>query len=301
MGIQYYKEPKLEKPWLIACWPGLGNIGTIAAENLIRQTGAEELAEIEAWDFFYPQKVSIKSGVLENLEFPSNKFYYKKLEQRDFIIFNAEEQPADDRGTYSQGKKAFEMGNLVLDVAEKFSCQRIYTSCAAIASTHHRIQSGVWAVTSHEYLKKEVKGYPSTVLMSDVEGRGQYSTIPGIKGLLLGLAKSRGLEAICLMGEIPDYLVRVPLPYPRASRAVLEVMGHLTGVRIDYTAVDEMIGRLDGVIDNVVEQFSPEIKERIAQRKTALQAKPETITQEDEKWIKDHLDELFKPGGSGGG
>jgi uncharacterized protein len=299
LGIQLYKEPVLEKPIMVACWPGVGNIGTVTGETLIKHIAAEELGEIEAWDFFYPRKVSIRSGVLENLEFPNVKFYFKKLAQRDVIISVGDEEPGDDGGPYAQGKKAYTMGNLVLDVAEKFGCRRIYTSCAAISSSHHGFRSKVWAATSHEYLKKEARGYRNTILRSEAEGRPRYSSIPGMKGLLLGLAATRGMEAICLMGEIPDYLTRVPLPYPRASKAVFEVLCDLLGVPSANNEIDEMITRLDGIIAGVVEQFSPEIKERIAQRKSVLQATPETITEDDENWIKEHLDDLFKKGGGG--
>ena len=74
MGIRLYTEPKLEKPDLIASWPGIGNIGVITVDTLRRQMQAEELGEIEPWDFFYPSKVIIKAGILEDLKFPGNKF-----------------------------------------------------------------------------------------------------------------------------------------------------------------------------------------------------------------------------------
>ncbi|GAI41520.1 unnamed protein product, partial [marine sediment metagenome] len=48
---------------------------------------AEEFGEIEPWDFFYPKKVSIRDGLLESLEFPTNKFYYQRLERKDLIFF----------------------------------------------------------------------------------------------------------------------------------------------------------------------------------------------------------------------
>ena len=91
MGIRLYKEPKLGKPDMVASWPGIGNIGIIAVDTLRGQIQAEEFGEIEPWDFFYPRRVVIKAGQLEDLEFPSNKFYYKRLEQKDLIFFIGEE------------------------------------------------------------------------------------------------------------------------------------------------------------------------------------------------------------------
>ena len=59
MGTRLYREPKLEKPDMVASWPGIGNIGVIAVDTLWSQIRAEELGEIEPWDFFYPSKVTI--------------------------------------------------------------------------------------------------------------------------------------------------------------------------------------------------------------------------------------------------
>ena len=82
MGIKLQRTPKLKNPVLIAGWPGIGNIGIIAVDTLRGTLGAEEFGEIEPWDFFYPKKVLIRSGVLEGLEFPVNKFYLREPRER---------------------------------------------------------------------------------------------------------------------------------------------------------------------------------------------------------------------------
>jgi len=48
------------------------------------------------------------------------------------------------------------------------------------------------------------------------------------------------LEGICLMGEIPDYLSRIPFPYPKASQSVLEVLTSILGIRNDLNVLDGM-------------------------------------------------------------
>lgn len=298
MGIKLYKEMKLEKPDMVACWPGIGNIGVIAIDTLRGKIEAEELGEIEPWDFFYPSKVIIKASVLEDLEFPSNKFYYKRLRNRDLIIFIGEEQPTGAGRMYAEGLKAYQLADLVLDVAERFGCQRVYTSGAAVAATHHTLRPRVWAVTSSEDLIKEVKKCENTILMSEIEGAGGGS-ITGLNGLLLGLAKKRGFEAICLMGEIPDYLSQAPFIYPRASKSVLEILTDLLKIEIDYSTIDEMVIQVDNVIDSIYEKLPSPIRDRIEQRKLIIQPKPEAITEDDKKWIKEHIDELFKKGSNG--
>lgn len=299
MGIRLYTEPKLRKPDMVAGWPGIGNIGLIAVTTLRGQIGAKELGELEPWDFFYPRRLIIKDGILADLEFPSSKFYYQRLAKKDLIFFVGEEQPIDGGRVYAEGKKAYQIANLVLDVAERFGCRRVYTSGAAVALTRHTLRPRVWAVTSSEDLIKEVKNYENTILMSEIEGRGDWGSISGLNGLLLGLAKKRGFEAICLMGEIPDYLSGAPFPYPRASKSVLEVLTSLLGIQINYDALDEMAVQMDVIIGGIYEKLPPEIREKIEQRKYVMPAKPEMITEEDKEWIKKHIDELFKKGGRG--
>ncbi len=298
MGIKYLIEPQLDKPDLIASWPGICNIGLVATDMLRVQIGAEPLAEIEPWDFLYPKKLVVKGGVLRSLEFPGNTFYYARLKNKDVIVFVGEEQPADGARLYAEGPKAYQIANLVLDVGEKFGCRRVYASGAAVALSHHTLAPRVRVAASREDLNREIRtNYANTLLMSERRGRGDTGSITGLNGLLLGMAKKRGLEAVCLMGEIPDYLSTVPLPYPRASRSVLEVLARILGITVDFGPLEAMAAQVDDIIAGIYEKLPPEIRERVDQRKAALQPAAEAITEEDEKWISEHIDELFKKGG----
>jgi proteasome assembly chaperone (PAC2) family protein len=299
MGIRLYKEPKLERPTLIASWPGIGNIGIIAVDTLRGIVRAEELGEIEAWDFFYPQKVLIRGGELKDLEFPSSKFYFKRTERRDLLFFLGEEQPTEGSRAYAEGTKAYQMANLVLDVASKFGCRRVYTSGAAVAAIHHTSRPKVWAVPNSEKLIAEVRSYENTVLMSDVEGRGGQGSITGLNGLLLGAAKSRGLESICLMGEIPVYLQGLPLPYPKASKSVLEVLSAALGLNTPMEGIAAFAEHSEEEIETLYKGFPEQIREQLDKLKYAPYAKltePGPITEEDKKKILEDIDKFFKKG-----
>jgi uncharacterized protein len=299
LGIKITKEPELNNPVLVAAWPGIGNVGVVAVDTLRDQLQAEEFAEIEPWEFFYPKKVTIKNGLLQDLEFPASKFYFKKLEGCDLIIFIGEDQPTGGARLYAEGKKAYVMANMVLDLGARYGCRRVYTSGAAVGLTHHTQAPRVWVVGSTKELNKEIRGYTNTVLMKEIEGRDDQGSITGLNGLLLGVAKKRGLEAACLMGEVPDYLAGAPFPYPRASRAVLEVLASLLDTRVDCTGLDGITGQVDAVINGLYDKLPPELRERVEQRKQLVPPKSEGITEEEGKWMKEHIDELFR--GKGGG
>ena len=297
MGIVIYKEPELENPVMVASWPGIGNIGIIAVDTLKNMLGAEELGEIEPWDFFYPKKVLIRNGELKDVEFPASKFYFKRTGETDLLFFVGEEQPSDGGRTYAEGKKAYQMANLVLDVAQKFGCKRVYTSGAAVAPIHHTARPKVWAVPNTKGLISEVKTYENTILMSEIEGRGGQGNITGLNGLLLGVARKRGIEAICVMGEIPVYLQGFPLPYPRASKSVLEVLTAALGIEIDMDRIAGFIEQSDSQIEQLYEKFPPEIKEQLDKLKFVSYAQPTEpapITEEDKKRILEDIDKFFK-------
>lgn len=303
MGIRLDREPDLQKPILLACWPGIGNIGVIAFNILKNEIEAEGFGEIEPWDFFYPNKVIIRGGELIDIEFPLSKFYFKKFKVKDLLIFIGEEQPAESRGVYAEGRKAYRMANLVLDVAQKFGCQRVYTSGAAIAPIHHNVRPRVWAVPNTPRLIDEIRRYDNTILMSDIEERNGQGNITGLNGLLLGVARKRGIDAVCIMGEIPIYLQGFPFPYPKASRSILEVITSALDIPIDMGTIDSLITTHQKDIEELYQRFPPEMREQLDKLKDVTYekaAKSGPITEEDKKRILDDIDRFFKKGPSEG-
>lgn len=298
MGIKLYKKPDLEKPMMFVGWPGIGNIGILAVNALKDILRGEEFGEIESWDFFYPRKVFIQNGWLKDLEFPSNKFYHARIEKKDVIIFIGEEQPTFGGRMYASGEKAYEMANLVIDVGLEFGCQRIYTSGACVSPIHHQMKPRVCAVVSSEELKEEVTHTSNTILMSELEGRSEgEGVITGLNGLLLGVAKKRGLPGICLMGEIPDWLSGASFPYPRASRSVLEVFAEILRIQVDLGFLEKLEGQIDEIVESFYAKFPSEMKEEYDQRKSMAPLKPGPITIQAQVYI----DDRFKKGGDGGG
>ena len=134
--------------------------------------------------------------------------------------------------------------------------------------------------------------------MSEIEERKEgEGVITGLNGLLLALAKKRGLESICLMGEIPDWLSGVSLPYPKASKSVLEVFAEILGIRMDLSFLDKMEGQIEEIIESFYSKFPHEMKEEYDQRKSVAQPKPGTVTIQAQIYI----DDRFKKGGDEGG
>jgi proteasome assembly chaperone (PAC2) family protein len=135
--------------------------------------------------------------------------------------------------------------------------------------------------------------------MSDIEDRGGHGNITGLNGLLLGVAKKRGIGGICLMGEIPIYLQGLPIAYPKASRSVMEVLAAALGIEIDLAKLNAFISQSDKEIEILYDRFPAEIKEHLEKLRQVTHAKPTEpgpITDEDKRKILDDIDKFFKKG-----
>jgi len=301
-----HQEPQLNNPVMLCGWAGIGNVGITAIETLAGAFGAREFAEIEPYEFFYPRKVTIEKGILEDLEFPTSRFYYHQHAGQDLIFFIGTEQPASGSDRHIAGQRAYRIADAVLDVAEKFGCRRVYTAGAAVTQIHHTTHPRVWAVPNDEALIDEIHGYENTVLMSEIEGAAAGGFISGLNGLLLGVAAKRGIEAVCLMGEMPYYLQGAPWPYPKASIAVIETLAAILNLRIDLSGLEHLSNKIEENIEGLMQSLykadrvSPEVKQQIESLRHIEQARLGPITKEEQKKIMDHIDELFKGDDKGG-
>ncbi|MDP3879928.1 MAG: PAC2 family protein [Dehalococcoidales bacterium] len=214
--FKFHARPKLNTPNMVAAWPGIGNVSIIVATYLKRKLDFKELGEIEASQFFDPIGVVVKNNIVEAPQFPQSQFYYRKNKGggSDTILFIGEDQPAG---------KAYDLANCILDVGLKFQVRRVYTCAAALTHIHPTEQPRVWGVASSPHLMDELKEH-------DLAQRGNLH-ISGLNGLLLGVAKERGIEGICLLGEVPMYATRIH--NPMAALAIVEVLTKILGVSLD--------------------------------------------------------------------
>jgi proteasome assembly chaperone (PAC2) family protein len=158
-------------------------------------------------------------------------------------------------------------------------------------------------VPNKQSLIKDIKEYENTILMSEIEGRSSQGAITGLNGLLLGVAKKRDLEAICLMGEIPYYLQGAPWPYPKGSKSVLEVLTKILNVKLDLSQLDELAKTVEENIEEFLESLytaeaiPPQVRDEIEKLRYARPTEPGPITEEEQNEMMKHIDELFKEGG----
>ena len=203
--IKLYGRPKLNEPNLLAAWPGIGNVSIIVAQYLLGKAEFKELGEINAPYFFDPIGVLAKDSLIEAPQFPQSRFYYYKT---------GEDQPA---------AKSYQLANAIIDFASRFHVKRIYTCAAALTRIHHTEQPRVWGVATRPEMAPDLAKY-------GMQQKGNLH-ISGLNGLLLGVAKERDVEGLCLLGEVPTYVTK--MPNPMAALSIIRVLSAMLELDID--------------------------------------------------------------------
>jgi proteasome assembly chaperone (PAC2) family protein len=221
--VRLRARPKLYSPNMLAVWPGIGNVASIIANYLLTKIDFKELGTVEASYFFDPIGVLVKDNVVEAPSFPQSRFYYWKNRpgKSDLILFIGDDQPA---------AKGYELANCVLDVGQKFQVRRLYTCAAAMTHIHHTEPPKVWGVATSPLVARDLKKY-NLMTATNLQ-------IAGLNGLLLGVAKERHIDGICLLGEVPLYATR--LPNPMAALAVMKVITRMLEIEVDLAELAKM-------------------------------------------------------------
>jgi proteasome assembly chaperone (PAC2) family protein len=222
-SFKLHARPKLNEPVMLASWPGIGNVSVIAATYLKRKLDFKELGELKASHFFNPTGVIAKDNIIESPHFPESKFYYWKNSGKgnDLILFIGEDQPSE---------KGYELAQCVLDVGLRFQVKRIYTFAAVLTRIHHTEQPGVWGVATSPHIAEELEKH-------NLVQRSNFH-ISGLNGLVLGAAKERDMEGVCLLGGVPAHTTQIQ--NPMAALAVLRVLTEILGIKIDLLELTQL-------------------------------------------------------------
>jgi proteasome assembly chaperone (PAC2) family protein len=118
----------------------------------------------------------------------------------------------------------------------------------SLTRIHHSEELKVWGAATTADLVEELSKY-------DVVLRGNLR-IAGLNGLILGMAKEKGMEGICLLGEVPAYATQIA--NPKASLAVLRVLTKMLGITLDLTELGHLAEQVDEEMDKIAKRVTAE-------------------------------------------
>ncbi|MFT3882200.1 MAG: PAC2 family protein [Gemmatales bacterium] len=268
----------LTHPWLVAVWPGIGNVAINAGFYLMSKLGMSVLSELQTSSLFDIDHVEVQKGILHTGRKPRSRFflYSDPEKKRDIVLFLGEGQPPLGKYQYCQS---------IVEYAQKLKVERIFTFAAMATQMHPEHPSKVFVAATNEQNLEELQTQDVHVL--------EDGHIGGLNGVLLGVAAEKGLHGACLLGEMPHIFAQ--LPFPKASQAILEVFTAFTGIEIDFTEMTEQAKLMEEQMGDILSQMEeklgqsftpPDDEEKLHMPMTAM----ETLSDED----RQRIDQLFE-------
>jgi proteasome assembly chaperone (PAC2) family protein len=274
-------KPSLTHPWLVAVWPGMGNVALNAGIYLLSRLDMHVIAELEAGELFDVDHVEVKEGIIQTGRRPRNRIFVwtDPDKKHDLVLFLGEAQPP-------LGKYPF--CRQLLDYAQELGVQRIYTFAAMATQMHPEHRSRVFGAATDEESLAELKRLELEVL--------EDGHIGGLNGVLLGAAAENGLRGACLLGEMPHLFTQ--LPFPKASLAILEVFTAITGIELDLSELSEQARMMEQHLTELLarmeqtygQPFQAE-EEAVASREAAEE---ERISPADRRRVEELFEQAMK-------
>ena len=219
-------DPNLKKPIVIAAMQDMGNVGSIVVDFINDNLKTKKFRTAKS---SYPSYVLDKGGYID---LPDEKWEYRYVD--DLIVFG---------GGAGQPQSTEELHALcqdVIDISKKYSVKFIYT----LGGFHTNRQLGKSPQT---FVTATSAQLATQLEKSNFEITPQKSLITGFNGLVLGYAKTNGIQGIGLYGELNEPAI----PQYRAAKGIIKTLEKLTYHKFgDTTELDMMADDIDEKIKN---------------------------------------------------
>ncbi|HII92405.1 MAG TPA: proteasome assembly chaperone family protein [Methanosarcina sp.] len=230
--VRLKENLELNNPILVVGLPGVGLVGKLVAEHLVDELGAEKIIEVYS-PHFPPQVLVNKDCTVRPV---SNTIYYTKAKENDILFL-----VGDHQSTTSQGH--YELCSLYLDIAEEFGVQRVYT-LGGYPTGKLTYEETVLGVANNTKLIEEIKEYGVEFRESEPSGG-----IVGASGLLVAFSKMRGIDAACLMGMTPGYLMD-----PKSAQSLLKVLCRMFGIEVNMESLEKKAEEMESILEKLKEK-----------------------------------------------
>ena len=236
---------KLRDPFLVAVWPGMGQVALAAGYYLLAKLEMSLMAEFSSRELFDVENIEVRGGLIVPGRLPRSRVFRwnDPNEKHDLLLFIGESQPPI-------GKLAF--CQRLLDFAKESGVERVFTFAAMVTQMHPMHESRVFGVTTHEHGLNILQQLELTLL--------EDGHIGGLNGVLLGAAGDMELEGTGLLGEMPHIFTQTS--FPKASLAVLRVFTTIAGIDLDFTEMEDQVKLLDENLGKLLAQLERRLAEK---------------------------------------
>jgi uncharacterized protein (TIGR00162 family) len=242
-----FKNKKFSNAILLTGLPGIGLVGKICVDYLLKQLKSEKIGEIISDSF--PPSAHTKNALIELIRDELFTFSFK---DQDFIFLAGPVQPNLDSRVGS-AQEHYEFAEKIVEAAKSLGVKKIIT-LAGLNVGDKRMESkpGVIAAATSQKVLDEFCS--AGAIAGKAEG-----LISGAAGLILGIAKENSLEGVCLMGETNARLVYGD---HGAAKKLLEVIVKKYGFKLNMEDIEKEAKNIEQAFKQLAKQFE-EVEEKM--------------------------------------
>jgi uncharacterized protein (TIGR00162 family) len=254
--IKILKKLEPKEFVLVSGLPGISYIGKLSVDYLIQQLKAELIGEV--YSKYFPPYVLIKEdGLVELLR--NQLHLFKDEHVGDIVFFSGNSQAFSPEGQY-------EVADTLLDWAVAHGVTKVFSLAAYVTDRTFETPNVYGTATSSEVLEELKKKGVVTL---------DQGIISGENGLIMGLAKKRDVEAVCLLGETRGYQTPTGqyIIDAKATKAVLNLLTSILNLKVDMEPLDKQAKEMDDIIAKMAE-----VERRIKEEMSETAKKPSYVT-----------------------
>jgi uncharacterized protein (TIGR00162 family) len=254
--IKILKKFALKEFVLVSGLPGIAYIGKLSVDYLIQQLKAELVGEVYS-KYFPPYVLIREDGLVELLR--NELHLFRDEDAGDLLFFSGNSQAFSPEGQY-------EVADTLLDWAVANGVKKVFSLAAYVTDRTFETPNVYGTATSSEALEELKK---KGVVPLD------QGIISGENGLIMGLAKKRDVEAVCLLGETRGYQTPTGqyIIDAKATKAVLNLLASVLNLKVDMEPLEKQAKEMDDIIAKMAE-----VERRIKEEMSESAKKPSYVT-----------------------
>ncbi|MCX8158236.1 MAG: PAC2 family protein [Candidatus Diapherotrites archaeon] len=245
-SVKFTKKVKVNKGILFTGLPGIGLVGKICVDYMLKQLNPEKIAEITSDSF--PPSVQTSKGIISLIK---DEIYLYRGNKNDFLFLAGPVQPALDLRLGSSYDH-YEFARAIVESLKKYKLSEI-CALAGINIGDKRITSKPRVIASATDKKLLEEWEKLGAIVDKSEG-----LITGAAGLIPAIANEEyKVKASCLMGETNARLVYGD---QGAAKAVLEILTKRYNLKISMDLIEKEAKEIENAFAELNKQLTEEPK-----------------------------------------
>jgi len=238
--INFIKKKNLKNATLFVGLPGIGLVGKICVDYMLKEFKPEKIAEVTSDSF--PPSVQTEKGLISLIK---DEIYYLSLKGKDYLFLSGPVQPTLDIRAGSMDEH-FEFSRAIVKELKEIGLGEICTLAGInIGEKRMHAEPRVIIAASNKNLLETWKKHGA---IND----GPVGLISGAAGLLVGIGNEEGVEGTCLMGETNARLVYGD---PGAAKKVLEVLMKKFSFKMEMSKMEKEAKEIEKAFSSLTKQF----------------------------------------------